>query len=452
MKKRYFLLANLLFLMQLTMMAQNIWTAQPVNYPPNRIAQNLSIWGDTECWSYSMKLDSNNFFVVNDSRFNYTNNSGQTWIEMPLPFEPPVWVTNFSPLANLTSWVSGHSLAAGPQLFKTTDGGQTWEPKGTAGITVFLDFVHFFDDNEGLAVGDPDNNSLFEALKTMDGGATWTMIADRPQALKPEEYGFTGTFETLGDMVAYPTYENRIIVSFDRGNNWTELDSPIGLDGVTWDQAFLSDGTLFTSTSNFVDKGLLFRRKPTDAAWTELPNSPGFYIQSIESIPGTNTLIANFIPIDLDVNGIFETRLSYDLGDTWTTIKSDNQRTNFLDFNSASNGYSTEFGIFNAGITQMFKYSGSPISGLLDPKPLDVFVEIYPNPTTDLVKIDFKNAKNEPMWVLLNDAQGRLIEKKIIESTENSTVSFDLKNQPAGVYQLTLSSATGVLTRSVVRI
>jgi len=53
--------------------------------------------------------------------------------------------------------------------------------------------------------------------------------------------------------------------------------------------------------------------------------------------------------------------------------------------------------------------------------------------------------------VLLNDAQGRLIDHKTIDETAQGNARFDLRTLPPGVYTLTVSNEKGCLSKKFVK-
>lgn len=69
------------------------------------------------------------------------------------------------------------AIASPAYILKTSNGGASWnivyENTDTA---MFLDAIHFKDDNNGLVVGDPINKHIF-LLSTNDRGATWKQIS-----------------------------------------------------------------------------------------------------------------------------------------------------------------------------------------------------------------------------------------------------------------------------------
>jgi photosystem II stability/assembly factor-like uncharacterized protein len=78
-------------------------------------------------------------------------------------------------------------------ILKTIDGGETWklvfENKDTA---MFLDAMDFYDQRNGMVIGDPVNHKIFLA-KTTDAGNTWHDIGDRSLLAQPGEACFASS-------------------------------------------------------------------------------------------------------------------------------------------------------------------------------------------------------------------------------------------------------------------
>jgi photosystem II stability/assembly factor-like uncharacterized protein len=132
-------------------------------------------------------------------------------------------------------------LGAGPgehsRIYKTTNAGKSWtlqftnqNPKG------FFDCMAFWDENHGIAVGDPvaDNSGKlkFELISTQDGGKNWKALSDTPSALEGE-----GAFAASGTCIAVQGAANvwfatggkaaRVFHSANAGKSWTVADTPI---------------------------------------------------------------------------------------------------------------------------------------------------------------------------------------------------------------------------------
>jgi photosystem II stability/assembly factor-like uncharacterized protein len=77
-------------------------------------------------------------------------------------------------------------------ILKTIDGGANWKVKYTnTDTTYFFDAMDFADHQHGYILGDPINNK-FLLMETKDGGETWNMFKNRPDAL-PGEAAFAAS-------------------------------------------------------------------------------------------------------------------------------------------------------------------------------------------------------------------------------------------------------------------
>jgi len=99
----------------------------------------------------------------------------------------------------------------------------------------------------------------------------------------------------------------------------------------------------------------------------------------------------------------------------------------------------------------MYKYVGSPLTGLFSGQTLEAEISLAPNPATDQLRVQIETAEPAEFTLLLNDAQGRLIDRKTIEKTAQGNAQFDLRTLPSGIYTLTVSSVKGYLTKKFVK-
>jgi photosystem II stability/assembly factor-like uncharacterized protein len=122
--------------------------------------------------------------------------------------------------------VTTTSTASGTYLFRTTNGGASWD-------TVyyqdggFLDAIHMYDANDGIAVGDPVGGK-WTVLKTTDGGATRARIATEPDQVGGE-WGAVNGLSTIGKThiwFSQGTATNRNYRSTDGGLTWASSTVP----------------------------------------------------------------------------------------------------------------------------------------------------------------------------------------------------------------------------------
>lgn len=96
----------------------------------------------------------------------------------------------------------------------------------------FYDSMDFWNDQEGIAIGDPTDDCM-SIIITRDGGDTWTKLScdDLPKAEEGEAaFAASDTnIAIVGDhtWVATGGKASRILYSTDKGNTWEVFDTPI---------------------------------------------------------------------------------------------------------------------------------------------------------------------------------------------------------------------------------
>lgn len=95
---------------------------------------------------------------------------------------------------------------------------------------VFYDAMTFWNDMEGIAIGDEMNGCL-SILITRDGGNTWqkTPCSELPKAT-PGEGAFAASNTNIaikGDHTWIGTTKSRILYSLDKGQSWQVFTTPI---------------------------------------------------------------------------------------------------------------------------------------------------------------------------------------------------------------------------------
>lgn len=101
-----------------------------------------------------------------------------------------------------------------------------------SGENVFYDSMKFWNDNDGIAMGDPQNG-CFSVIKTTDAGNTWTKIdCSKMPAANEGEAAFAASNSNLAIqndnawLVSGGTHA-RVFHSKDRGENWEVFSTPI---------------------------------------------------------------------------------------------------------------------------------------------------------------------------------------------------------------------------------
>jgi photosystem II stability/assembly factor-like uncharacterized protein len=118
------------------------------------------------------------------------------------------------------------SLITSGGIFKTTDGGTVWTKQSTAftGSGGKPMFVHFFDADTGLLVGERTPN-LWEIYTTTNGGSQWDSV---PRANIPPKIDAEKLREPFEFSVYHKTFwfctsgsAGRVFKSTNRGLDWT---------------------------------------------------------------------------------------------------------------------------------------------------------------------------------------------------------------------------------------
>lgn len=104
------------------------------------------------------------------------------------------------------------------KVYKTEDGGNNWTSVDIASLTSFCNNIHFFDDNNGMIVGDPQN-SKWGVLKTNDGGANWSQITNIP-APNTNESGLNTSVFWLENKGWFGTSGGRVFYTANQGGQW----------------------------------------------------------------------------------------------------------------------------------------------------------------------------------------------------------------------------------------
>lgn len=139
-------------------------------------------------------------------------------------------------------------------ILKTIDGGANWQVKyRNTDTAYFFDAMDFDNPKHGLVLGDPIDNK-FVLMETNDGGETWEMFKNRPNALPGESaFAASGTClridnENIINIVTGGSRSRLLILINDKiaAGKWITIDLAL-LQGKSSQGAFSlanGDGTI----------------------------------------------------------------------------------------------------------------------------------------------------------------------------------------------------------------
>lgn len=194
---------------------------------------------------------------------------------------------------------------------------------------VFYDAMTFFDQNNGIAMGDPTGNCL-SVIVTRDGGNSWKKIScDKLPEIFPGEAAFAASnsnitvFENQAWMVTGGA-KARVFYSADQGETWAAYPTPITQGGK---MTGIYSVAFYETQNGIIMGGDWENKKDTLATkaitgdggktWKLIANGeiPG-YISCVQYVPGTyGKEIAA-----VSTEGIY---YSKDAGETWKKISED---------------------------------------------------------------------------------------------------------------------------------
>ncbi len=451
MKALYIIL--ILNLMPLLLSAQ-VWESKAITLAPSLFGTDLSVVDENVVWLGYWSGDfsfSPWHYSFDAHHFSKTTDGGETWITDTFPSTGAGYFSNIFALDSNVAYISFVDFGEGPKLFQTEDGGQSWNVLET-GISTWINYVYFFSRTDGAVMGDPDSLGFILAT-TNDAGITWQRLdpAGLPAPL-PEETGVSNFFTSYGDHILFATSHGRVFHSADRGLNWNVLEGPLlnefpsGM--AARDGAVILQFGDFSDTVTFIHSFQHFRTADEGNTWEDItPDENNAVAERFTYIPGTQTLIGGFR--SNNVNGPFSTQISYDDGSSWTTID-EGTRIWDTDFISDEIGFASEYK--NDTLSPLiYKYTGSPLTGLFNRNALQGDISIFPNPVDNIIyfKIDMDKSQDATVW--LNDQLGRLIQRINYRKGQELEGTLYMENHAPGAYILTISTNKGVLSKYLIK-
>jgi PKD repeat protein len=303
--------------------------------------------------------------AANIQQFTKTSDGGVTWTPGTINIQNTnLGISMIHAESATKAWLAAYPNGAGQigGIWITTNGGATWTRQNTAtfnNAASFTNAVYFWDELEGVCMGDPINNE-FEIYRTTNGGTTWTLVSGanipNPQV---NEFGYTRQMEVVGNSVWFGTSKGRIFYSSNKGQTWSVFTSPITDFGGA-NVASSSANMSFSSTTNGMlvnQAGAIWTTTNSGSSWIPVTPMGPVFTGGLCYVEGSNVAFTTGA-----ATGASGSSYSTDGGVTWYLI--DNQQHLYVDFINPSIGWS---GWFNTNSTQNGMWKWNDLSSLLDP-------------------------------------------------------------------------------------
>jgi len=417
---------------------------------------SLDVVDENTVWAMGARYGSNDTFYFNLPSATWvarTVNGGASWSVSQVPMGEIPFASSLTAVDGNTAYVTGLEFdpnTFAPQnakTFRTTDGGQTWSllPVGWDVAASWPNYVRDVSPTRTLIFGDPRDGE-FEIYATDNGGNTWSRI---PGAVLPDpqmnEYGSVGAGDGIGQHLWFGTGTGRVFRSTDGGASWevgqTQLPYILGLNfSDTLHGVAVAQLDAVTQLINHTSDG--------GRTWAEIIPMGINRTLGIEYIPNSAYILIGGTNGGAQ-SGPLATWVSPDRGKSWQQISA-GELIGWPCFLNGKTGWAGEYQQFDHP-TRLYQYTGSPLTGLISPAVLDAQVSLSPNPTRDLVQVEVCAHEAADFWVLLNDAQGRLLRKIEVSRTVVFSEKIDLSGLPAGAYTVTVANEKGSKAQQIVK-
>lgn len=286
---------------------------------------------------------------------------GEHWTLLAVPGAEAFDFRDIEAFDANTAIVMGAGPGAASRMYRTRDGGVSWQllivNKDAEG---FWDAMAFWDARNGIVFGDPVRG-VFQILVTSDGGESWQPVND-PDGLRalPQEGAFaaSGTCLSVGGkgdawFVTGGAAQSRVFRSVNRGQSWQAATLQIPAAAASkgaFSVGFAGNGRGIVAGGDYKEPSLetLNGAISSDggAGWSPAQILPAGFMSAVVPVPVTSS---TFVAVGLAGSGY-----TRDGGKSWTIIEKET-KLNAVGFSASGAGWA----VGPKGL--IVKYVGTPL-------------------------------------------------------------------------------------------
>ena len=440
-----------------------LWKQINVPHLDSSFIQDIEVPNERSVWGtigfYNIERPNTIYYVR-------SGDEGHSWNLDSLPLSTDYGINSLSPLdANTCYAAVANVFVGGGGIYKTNNAGKTWHqlsPGQLFDSTSFPDFVHFWDERHGVAVGDGNGpgTPYFEIYTTSNAGATWERVPAQ-NIPTPNGYPFSqnNNYTVAGNRIWFQGFDSNgghfIYRSDDYGQHWTSFPIDASITGTEFIDFAFTD-KLNGVANGFDENGItqIYSTHNGGETWKQVNYSGtpmGLYITAV---PGTNT----YVTTSSFATAVFGSSYSNDNGKTWTVIDSGaNALHNDVKFFNSCVGWSGETEASASERGGMFKWKGflpynnnDDVSNAAITKITlgnETNIKLYPNPATNVLRVEgLSPLANTKLSVM--DASGKLVQEQNII---NQNYTYDIQKLTPGSYYLKIETDKKVTTQKFVK-
>ncbi len=344
------------------------------------------------------------------------------------------------------------SVSSGPEIYHTTDGGETFEIQETSLGTSTSD-IYMIDENEGYTGG----GSGF-VYRTLDGGINWDLLGAMSSSLNELDFANSTQGYACGDNGAVFSITPLGVTNLNSGlstnlfgisatsvnNVWVCGGSTISYFNGTSFEYQLGPGGTYNSLYFINDNegwvvgnsGLIGHTEDGGEIWHQQINPDQWSMSDVFFLDENVGWAVGF-------NGtIFKTTNG---GDTWTVDEEGSALTIYVlsgvHFTSPTNGY-----VVGNGKT-LLKYGD--LTGTGSTIIETVQFDIYPNPASEKFQVAGCGLRVDAVTVELFDLNGRKLLEKYFPAG-NETTEVDVSGLQNGVYMIQLQFENQTVSKKLI--